>query len=148
MADYSCSQAALYAGLEIAWNSEAELEPEFAAENTIYTPGLSVTKIAAIHAARALPDGQARYAEAEVLRITLAEKQVVAMGRWNSLEGYVRRAFTGAYYKPRIEEAGQDYYARAAAQNWEYVELLMQAGVNFLGVHGAVLVADGGMPAG
>lgn len=147
-AEYKCAQAALYAGLEIVWNSQAEQEAAFAAENTIYTPGLAATKITAIHAARALPDGQARYAEAEVLRVTLGEKQVAAIGKWNSLEGYIKRAFTGGYYKPRIEEAGQDYYTKAASQNWEYVEQLMQAGKTFIANHSAVLIADGGMPAG
>lgn len=140
--------ASLYAGLETVWNSQAEQEAAFAAENTIYTPGLAATKIAAIHAARALPDGQARYAEAEDLRVTLAEKHEGVMGKWNSLDRYISKAFTGAHYKPRVEEAGKGYYTKAAAQNWEYVQLLMEAGKTFITNHNAALLADGGMPAG
>lgn len=146
--EYRCPMASLYAGLETVWNSQAEQEAAFAAENTIYTPGLAATKIAAIHAARALPDGQARYAEAEDLRVTLAEKHEGVMGKWNSLDRYISKAFTGAHYKPRVEEAGKGYYTKAAAQNWEYVQLLMEAGKTFIVNHNAALLADGGMPAG
>ncbi|MCG3166437.1 MAG: hypothetical protein POELPBGB_02216 [Bacteroidia bacterium] len=145
--DYNCSQAELYAGLDIVWDSQAEHEAEFAAENTIYTPGLSVTRKAAIQAARALPDGQARYADAESLRILLVEKHELAIAKWNSLDGYISKAFKGANYKPRIEEAGKGYYEKAYAQNWEQVVLLMQSGKNFIDEHGAVLGTNGGMPA-
>ena len=144
--EYTCSAGALYAGLEIAWQSQGEQEAAFAAENTFYTAGLSVTKIAAIHAARALPDGQARYAEAENLRVTLIEKQEAGLIKWNSLEGYIKRAFTGAHYKPRIEEAGKGYYEKAANRNWEFVTQLLVAGENFITAHAAELTADGGMP--
>lgn len=144
--DYTCAQAELYAGLETAWNSQAEHEAEFIAENTTYTAGLSVTRLAAIAAAQALPDGQARGAEAEVTRITLVEKLDVVLGKWNSLDGYIHKAFTGAYYKPRIEEAGKQYYLKATEKNWEYVKQLLVGMKNFLTAHGAVLVSDGGMP--
>ena len=117
VAEYSCAMAVLYAGLNIVWDSQAEREAEFGAENTLYTPGLSVTRKAEIAAAQALPDGQARGAEAEVLRITLAEKHDVIIGKWNSLDGYIGKAFKGEYYKPRIEEAGKQYYTKAANQN-------------------------------
>lgn len=145
--DYNCSQAELYAGLDIVWTSQAEHEAEFAAENTIYTPGLAATRKAAIQAARALPDGQARYADAESLRILLVEKHETAIAKWNSLDGYIRKAFTGANYKPRIEEAGKAYYEKAYVQNWEQVILLMQSGKNFIDTHNAALATSGGMPA-
>jgi hypothetical protein len=144
--DYNCSQAELYAGLDIVWDSQAEHEAEFSAENTIYTPGLAATRKAAIQAARALPDGQARYAESESLRILLIEKHEVAIAKWNSLDGYIRKAFTGANYKPRIDEAGKMYYEKAYARNWEQVILLLQSGKNFIDTHGALLTASGGMP--
>lgn len=145
--DYSCAQAELYAGLETGWNSQAEHEAEFIAENTTYTPGLAATRKAAITAAQALPDGQARGAEAETLRITMVEKLDIILGKWNSLDGYIKKAFTGEYYKPRIEEAGKQYYEKATQKNWEYVKQLLVSAKNFLTAHNVVLLADGGMPA-
>jgi hypothetical protein len=147
-AAYDCSMAALYAGLNIVWDSQAEHEAEFAAENTLYTPGLAATRKTAIADAQALPDGQARGAEAEVLRIALTEKHDVIIGKWNSLDGYIGKAFKGEYYKPRIEEAGKQYYEKAANQNWEFVKQLLVSAKSFITAHNAVLVSDGGMPAG
>lgn len=148
MPQYNESMAVLYAALNIVWDSQAENETEFIAENTLYTPGLSVTRKAAIAAAQALPDGQARGTEAEVLRIGLTEKLDEVLAKWNSLDGYVSRAFTGEYYKPRIDEAGKPYYAKAANENWEYVSQLLVSMTNFLAAHGPVLVSNGGMPPG
>ena len=130
---HNCTQAELYAGLDIVWDSQAEHEQEFADENTKYTPGLSVTMKDAVQAARALPDGQARAAEQEVLRNRLVEIHDGAIGLWNSLDGYIRKAFAGIDYKARIEEAGKGYYGKAYNMNWEDVALLLQSGVNFLG---------------
>ncbi len=145
--EYSCAQAELYEGLEIIWGSQSEREAEFIAFKTSYTAGLSVTRLAAIAAAQALPDGQARGAEAEVLRIQLTEKLDIITGKWNSLDSYIKDAFPGEYYKPRIEEAGKQYYAKATQKNWEYVKQLLVSMKNFLTLHNAVLLAEGGMPA-
>lgn len=145
---YNEAMAVLYAALNIAWDSQSEHESEFIAENTLYPAGLSVTKKAAIAAAQAMPDGQARGAEAEILRIRMTEKMDVIIGKWNSLDGYISKAFKGEYYKPRIEEAGKQYYEKAANKNWEYLTQLLVSGKNFVTAHSAVLIADGGMPAG
>jgi hypothetical protein len=140
--------AELYAGLIIAWESQAEHEAEFAAENTIYTPGLSETRIEAINAAQELPDGQARGADAETLRLKLIEENDTVIGKWNSLDGYISKAYKGDYYKPRIEEAGKQYYEKAVNLNWEYVKQLLVSGNNFLTAHGDDLTNKGGMPVG
>jgi hypothetical protein len=145
---YTCSQAELYSGLNSAWNSQAERETEFEAENTEYTPGISVTRKASIQAAKAMPDGQARYADSETFRLDMEDLLDENLGKWNSLEGYIKKAFKGSHFKPRIEEAGKNYYETAANQNWEDVGLLMEAGKNFIGTHSAVLIASGGMPVG
>ena len=145
--DYNCSQAALYAGLDMVWDSQAEQETEFLAENTKYTAGLSVTKKAEIDAARILPDGQARYAESEELRLQLIEDLDEVLDKWNSLDGYIKKTFMGVHYKPRIEEAGKGYYRDAYKRNWEVVKLLLQAGKTFITNYSAELTTDGGMPA-
>ncbi len=144
--EYRCTQAELYSGLNSAWDSQAEREAEFIAENTKYTAGMSVVKKAAIQAAKVLPDGQARYAASEVMHADLEELLDGCLGKWNSLDGYIRKAFKGAHYKPRIEEAGKGYYDSAANKDWEDVSLLLEAGKTFITTHSAVLEAEGGMP--
>lgn len=143
---YNCPVAELYAGLEIVWHSQREYEDAFMAESTLYTPGLANVKLAAIAAARKMPDGQIRGAEQEELRLQLNEQLYVVLGRWNWLKSYVRHCFTGAHYKPRIEEAGKGHYYRALQKDWEKVLLLLQSGRNFIAKHRALLLVEGGMP--
>src|SRR2546423_4711498 len=104
--DYTCAQSELYAGLDITWNSQAQREAEFLAESTIYVAGLSVTRKTAIEAARAMPDGSARYAQSKILHIELGGKWETAIGKWNSLAGYIEAAFSEEFVKTRLNEAG------------------------------------------
>jgi hypothetical protein len=144
--DYDCTQAELYGGLQIVWNSQAQHETEFEAENTQYTAGLSVTKKAAITAAENMPDGQARGEVSETKRIEMSVKLVTILSKWRSLDGYIKKAFPGAFYKPKIEAAGKPYYSKAANENWEVVKSLLTSAKNFLTSNEAALLADGGMP--
>src|SRR5687768_10382166 len=112
--EYSCAVAELYAGLDKTWKSQAQREAEFIAENTKYTPGLSVIRRAAIDAARMMPDGAGRYADSRILHIDLEKKWEVGLGKWNSLERYIKNAFEPEYFSTRIAEAGKGYYKKAA----------------------------------
>lgn len=143
---YNCPVAELYAGLEIVWHSQREYEEAFMAENTLYTPGLAAVKLAAIAAARSMPDGQARGAEQEELRIQLNEQLYVVLERWIWLKAYVKAGFKGGHFKPRIEEAGTGHYYRALRKDWEEAVLLLQSGRNFIVKHRTLLLAEGGMP--
>ena len=145
--DYNCSQAELYAGLDITWNSQAKYEAEFMDESTRYTAGLSATRKAAIEAARALPDGASRYADSRILHIDLEKKLMAALSKWNSLEGYIKNGFAAEYYSTRISEAGKGFYSEAGDKDWEKAKELLKEGKNFIAAHSAVLLADGGMPA-
>ena len=146
-ADYHCAQPELYAVLDIVWNSQAQREAEFLAENTKYTAGLSVTRKAAIEAARAMPDGSARYAQSKIFHIELGNKWELAIGKWNSLAGYIEEAFDEEFVSTRLNEAGKAIYEAAAGKDWEKVIDLMKEGKNFITAHSAVLGTDGGMPA-
>ena len=144
---YNCSMVELYAGQEMIWCSQKEHEVEFEEENTLYHSGISDVRLAKINAARIMPDGQARGAESEVLRLKMIEKLDAVIGYWNSLKGYVRKAFKEEYYKPRIEEAGKGYYFNSVRKNWVDVRMLLQSGKNFLEKHEVALKDEGGMPA-
>jgi hypothetical protein len=146
-AKYNCTVVELYAGLPLAWNSQAQHETEFVAENTQYTPGLAATRKAAIDAAQQLPDGQASGAIAEGLRIHLLDKLDLVVSKWHSLDGYIANAFKEGAYKPKIEAAGKQYYRKAAKENWEYAKQLLVSMKTFLTANEAALLSDGGMPA-
>jgi len=145
---YNCTMAELYIGLETIWHSQKEHEIVFENESTLYVPGMWSLRLAEIENARKMPDGQARGVQSEVLRIEMIEKMYDAAVKWNWLKSYIRGAFEGEYYKPRIEEAGKGYYFNATRKNWGDLRLLLQSGRNFILKHGAVLKNDGGMPAG
>ncbi len=145
---YNCTMAELYTGLEIIWNSQKEHEIAFENESTLYVPGMWSLRLAEIENARQLPDGQARGVQSEVLRIEMIEKMYDAAAKWNWLKSYIRGAFRGEYYKPRIEEAGKGYYFNATRKNWEDLRMLLQSGRNFIVKHELVLKNEGGMPAG
>jgi hypothetical protein len=144
--EYTCAQSELYAGLDIIWNSQAPREAEFLAENTKYTGGLSATRKLAIEAARAMPDGSARYAQSKIFHIELGNKWELALTKWNSLAGYIEEAYEEEFVKTRLNEAGKGLYEAAAGKDWEKVIDLMKEGKNFITAHDTVLESDGGMP--
>jgi hypothetical protein len=145
---YNCTMAELYSGLETIWYSQKEHEIVFENESTVYVPGTWSLRLAEIEKAQKMPDGQARGAQSEVLRIEMIEKMYDAAAKWNSLKGYISHAFKGEHYKPRIEEAGKGYYFNSIRKNWEDLRLLLQSGRNFILKHEVVLKNEGGMPAG
>ena len=145
---YTCSQAALYAGLELAWKSQLLYDSAFAAENSQYVPGLAAAKIAAIEAAQRLPGGHISEAKAESKRILLLAKLGALIDRWNWLKRYIRKAYKGNFYKPMIMSAGKAQYKKAYNMNWECALSLGSAAQTFIAKHSAELMSDGGMPAG
>lgn len=147
-AKYNCSQGVLYLGLNRTWDSFKEHQPDFLAENTKYVLGYEVPRFAEIKAASDLPDGQARYAEAEAKRVILVGIAAQGIGKWNSLDGYIHGAFdSNNTYKPRVEEAGKKYYEKAVNENWESVDRLFVSTENFLTKFETELTTNGGMPA-
>lgn len=136
----------LYAGLTMAWNSQAEHEADFLAHNTLYPLGISATKITAINAAQALPDGEAASNLSEQYRITLIQKNETVIIKWNSLDSYIKIAFPGAQYKPHRQTAGSDLYSQAANYNWDKTKQLLVSAITFITDNSAALTTAG-MPA-
>lgn len=145
---FHCTYGECFAAIFIIWDSYSAHLISFSDENTRYNANMAVSRKAENQAAKDLPDGQARYAEAESLRIALVKKHDTVIGFWNSLEGYIRKAYRiSDTVKPRLEEAGSGHYDKAVNENWNESSLLLLSGKNFINLHAAELTNDGGMPA-
>ena len=143
---YSCTQAELYAVARTGWNSYIEFLPSFTAIRGYYVATYASTALAFIDTVEAMPNEQARYAQVEVLRtqlITLADQ---CLHQWQILKRYITTSFPEPAIKPRLEEAGGNYYPKAANYNWEILRLLNVQAANFLTTHNAALIAGDNMP--
>jgi len=70
----------------MVWRRQKKHEIKFEEENTLYYAGIADIRMAAVNSARAMPDGQARGARSEVLRLRMIEKLDEVAGRWNWLK--------------------------------------------------------------
>lgn len=145
--NYPSSMAVLYATCRQIWKSYLLNLAAFAAYLTTYVQQVGDDALAAIDAAEALPEDQARSEEAELLHAAVKNKGKVALMAWRYLERYIRKCFPEEEQKARLEAAGKLHYAEAANQNWPELMEMMQAGQLFLNTHGAAMVALG-VPAG
>lgn len=144
--NYPGSMAVLYATCRLIWNSYLENLAAFAAFLTTYVQQVGTDALAAIAAAEALPEDQARSEEAELLYNTLKAKGQSALMAWRFLERYIKKSFPKEDHKARLEAAGKLHYAEAANHNWPELMDMMQAGQLFLNAHGAAMVAAGMPP--
>lgn len=147
--EYRCSQKDLYSILETAWANYDGRQPEFALLKALYTVLYSTNAKAAIAAAKALPDAQARGADAETLRVSVVNEADVCRLNYKKLKSYIITAFPDPLIqKPKFEAAGQAYFREAGNEDWESVEMLIQAGTNFIAANSVALSAGNNMPAG
>jgi len=146
---YPCSQKDLYSILETAWENYDGHQPEFALHKALYTVLLSTNAKAAIAAAKALPDLQARTEPAETLRVSLVDKGETCRHNFRKLKSYIITAFPDEeVQKAKFEAAGQLYYSEAGNEDWESVESLNQSGSNFIAANSVALLAGDNMPVG
>ena len=138
---YSCSQKDLYSVLETAWANYGNNLARFTAFKPLYVAALRTTALAAIAAAKALPDDDARSGASEVLHIGLINLGKICTQNFQFLKSYIETAFPD----PLIQEvqfvvAGQNYYRAASNGDWESVELLNQNAKNYLIANNTVLL--------
>ena len=146
---YKCSQDELYEVCRAGWQSYSDELASFTALKALYTAALATTRIAAIDAAEALPDDQARGADHEVKRVGLRNQATTCLNLWLQLDRYIDTAYTDkTIKKARREEAGSNDYADASSENWEKTKSLLLSGKNFIAAHTAELTAGSNMPAG
>ncbi len=146
-ADYHCPQKDLYIIVKLGWTSYAEFLPDFVAFKTTYDAQLGIDQLAALEAARLLPDETTREDIHKSLRIEMEPMGLECLELWSDMSSYIRDAFPVDQYETKRLAAGWDCYAAAQGEDWEAMSELMSKGVKFVNDHTAVLTTPGGMPA-
>lgn len=146
--EYGCGMQDLYTVCDMVAVNYEQHVTRFEAQSTKYTAATGADLRLAIKNARMLPDEAQRDATHAVMRTQLIGLKDECLIVWQQMTGYIRDAFDKEEYATQINAAGHGYYATAQNEDWDDVEGLMQAGLNYLMLNGALLTTDGGMVAG
>lgn len=150
--EYRCSQKDLYSILETGWENYKIKLTDFANHKALYTATYAVDALAAIAAAKAMPDNAARTTIAETLRVELVALGLICLKNFKKLESYIKTAFPNEdLWEIQFEGAGQDYYAEAANEDWESMQSMLQSGHNYIDANETLLLGVApnlNMPAG
>lgn len=139
--EYPCAQKDLYSIMETGWANYSLKQTNFTAHKAIYVAAYKTSALAAIAAAKALPDDSTRGAAAEILRIALVKMGKICLLNFQTLKSYIETAFTDRdVWNAQFKAAGSDYYREASNQDWESVELLNQSAKNYLLANNALLL--------
>jgi hypothetical protein len=144
-AEYPVAQKDLYTIIQLGWTSYTEHLPAFQALKTSYTAATATDQLAALEAARLLPDEDTRTDVHRTLRITLAARAEDCIRKWNILLSYIRDGFPSDQYESKKISAGHRYYRTATQLDWDSVSELMTQGYSFIISNNAPLTT-GGMP--
>jgi len=148
--DYPCSQKDLYSVLETAWGNNGVHLARFTAFKALYTAAYKTAALAAITAAKAMPDDDARSGASELLHIGLVNMGTICTQNFQFLKSYIDTA----YPDPQVQKvqyviAGQNYYRDATKGDWESLVLLNTNAKNYLALPANLtgLTAGNNMPA-
>ncbi len=141
--EYSCGQQDLYTVIETGWGSYTQHLPRFENHSSLYTAATGTTQLAALAAARALPDEDSREEVHKTLRVQLKSLADACLIKWSDMETYIRDGFPEDEYENKRIAAGYNYYRSAARDDWDDVKGLMQNGLLFLNANAAILSAGG-----
>lgn len=144
---YPCSQQVLYTIARTGWGSYLQHLSEFEGLSSNYSAATAMGQLAAIDAARAMPDEYMREDVHMSLRVDLQNLADDCVIKWSHMSSFIRDAFPRAEYDTKRLAAGYGYYRSATHQNWDSVKGLMESGVIFANDNATVLTDDGGMPA-
>lgn len=144
---YPCSQQDLYTIAETGWNSYLAHQAQFENLSTRYTTTVGTDALAAIEAARNMPDEDSRDEMHKTLRVHLVSLSEACIIKWSNMMTFVRDGFPKNEYENKRLAAGYNYYIPAEKEDWDAVKGLMQSGLLFLNANTTVLTDDGGMPA-
>ena len=145
--EYNATQLELYAVCRIGLGSYREQLADFTAFKAFYNTAFGNDFEAAIEAAAALPDFQARDETSETANIFLGKKAKECTNKWQDLKRYITTTTDWEeIQKPKLEAAGSTLYEKAANDNWEVLKGLMITASSFIDNNEAELEADGNMP--
>jgi hypothetical protein len=133
--EYPCAQKDLYSIIDTAWANYQLKLTNFTNFKGMYTAAYNTSALAAMAAAKAMPDDATRNAAAETLRVGLVKMGDICLLNFQTLKRYIESAFTDRdVWDIQFKAAGQQYYADAANKDWESMELLNQAAKNYIAV--------------
>jgi hypothetical protein len=141
--NFGCSEKDLYTIISMGWASFLAFLPFFTAFKTYYTQTYGNDQLAALAAARLLPDEAARDEVHKSLRNELAAIAVVAINKWSDMGSHIRDAFNPDQYEDKRNAAGHGYFEDALKFDWDAVNRLLDRGLSFLTDNEAALLAAG-----
>jgi hypothetical protein len=147
IAKYPCSQQELYMVANLGWEHCRRHLLDFSDLKPKYKEAFVDVRLQEVDAAMNLPDEHSRTVVKEILYKDLVTAGEACTSIWQRLKRYIDEAYTEPNYSILIKSAGQPYYTPAAANNWESVTGLMNAGAQFLSDRATELLAHENMPA-
>lgn len=144
---FRCAQEAAIAAMQQLWENCNTQVATFNAYKAFYTTGYCTTQKAAIEAAAALPDNDARRTIAESIRIDLVAQAKLCRNLWQDLKAYIRSAYPADQFDTKLTAAGWSYYPAASGDKWTSMQSLMNNGLNFMNINSTELMNNGNMPA-
>ena len=145
--NFGCSEKDLYTIISMGWTSFLSFLASFTAFKTTYTATYGNDQLAALAAARLLPDEAARDEVHKSLRNELSQLAVVAINKWSDMSSYIRDAYPPIQYEDKRNAAGHGYFEDALNFDWDATNRLLDRGLSFLTDNNVALTAAGMPPA-
>ena len=145
--NYSTPQEILYSVCTAAWNLCSQHLQKFTDLKAYYTAAFITGKLAAVEAARQLPEIRQTLAARKIARINLINATRQVQDNWQLLKVYITKAFEKDMVKAKLEEAGASLYSRASVDSWSAVRSLIDTANTFIAANLTALTSDDNMPA-
>lgn len=139
--NYECTPDELYITCRMGWQSCLDHLDKFSAFSSKYNERYVKACEEAIDTACKLQVTQSRN-----YRARLIEKAELALSNWERLKRYIINTFPEAEVPKLLKAAGEEYYEKAAAYDWDNLKELLNAGCGFIKKHGKKLKANKNMP--
>ena len=144
---YDCTQQEFYSKTELGWGNCKANIGDFTAKKPFYDALYCDGKLAAIAAARLLPEDELRQLPSINMRNDLVNLNTTCLDNNQDLKSYIDFAFPEAVRKSNYLAAGGSYYRKASRENWENTVGMNDAMMGFINLEGATLLLNNNMPA-
>jgi hypothetical protein len=145
---FNCSQSELYTIATLGWNSCSQHLAQFTGFKPKYNAAFITDQLSAVQYAKDLPSEAERNYDANIHHIQLTDAAKSCRDLYQRLKRYIIEAYPESQQQASLNSAGQQYFVPASANNWDAVESLMSAAVNFTSAHTAQLTNNDNMPPG
>ena len=144
---YACSQQSLYTVAAVVWANYNSNLASFTTFKSKYTAAMATAALAALAAAKLLPNEQARGSVPELVRIALLPLGATCLANQRMLKSYIEDAFP-ASVSTQLASAGNNSYRAAYNEGWEEMNTMITDGNLFIANNTVALEMTGtNMPA-